>query len=438
MDKIKRERIDLILKFNNTDFKGKILSLATFGIWELVYGKAKTDAEKAAIYAAFNSEKTLTATLQKLHNESNSGYVIDTYLASADELSVFINQNLICWKTHMMIPRNIEKLIQSPTKFIDEKSKDISFFKVNNISYPANSEMIKPLLMLGYKNIISRIDRLFYKAQWSIYYAENESAVHFQRDLSKFKKIDTPKHLFWADPFVIDKDNKSYIFFEDYIYKTGKGHISVIEYDHKTKSTTKPSIVIDTAYHQSYPFIMEYEGEIYMIPEGSKDKDIKLYKAADFPHKWEVVRTFFQGKEAVDMTLFYNEGKWWLFANMIEETGQSLNEELYIFYCDDFRTDEWKPHQKNPVIRSIQTSRPAGKIISYNGTLYRPSQNSVGSYGYSTNFNRILKLTSEEYQEEFVSEITPHFIKNAQAIHTYNSSEKLTVIDVVHKIRRFF
>jgi len=211
-----------------------------------------------------------------------------------------------------------------------------------------------------------------------------------------------------------------------------------LEYDHDSKTLSEPVIVIDTEYHQSYPFIMEYENEIYMIPEGSKDKDVKLYRATNFPYQWEVVRTFFTGKEAVDMTLFYYEHKWWLFVNMISSPGESLNEELYIFHCDDFRTDEWIPHMQNPVISSIQTSRPAGKIIEYEGTLYRPSQNSTKGYGYGTNFNRILVLTPEEYKEEFVTKITPDFINGIKAVHTYNSSEKLTVVDCLQKVRRFF
>jgi len=438
IQQIRKSNIDLILKFSTTVFKGELLSLPTYGIWEFLYGKKGFISDLAGVWETFNGNETIPVVLQKLPDKNNDGYDIEKHLASADPLSLFNNQNRVCWQTHGMMPRNVERLCANPEKFILEKSKNLIFFKTISNKYPTSGEIFESIIHLIYKNITYRLDRLFYKAQWSIYFSENESKYHFQRDISKFIKIETPKHLFWADPFVIDKDNKSYIFFEDYVYKTKKGHISVIVYDHKTKELSKPRVVIDTAYHQSYPFILEYEDEIYMIPEGSKDKDVKLYKAIDFPYKWEVVRTFFKGKEAVDMTLFFYESRWWLFTNMIEEQGQSLNEELYIFYCDDFRVDKWKSHKQNPVIRSVQTSRPAGKVIEYKGDFYRPSQNSVGSYGYSTNFNKIKLLTPSEYEEEFVSEITPDFLDNITAIHTYNSSQYITVVDVVHKIRRFF
>ena len=42
-------------------------------------------------------------------------------------------------------------------------------------------------------------------------------------------KIIPPKDRFWADPHVLFKDNKYYIFIEEYIFNKKKGHISVIQ-----------------------------------------------------------------------------------------------------------------------------------------------------------------------------------------------------------------
>ncbi len=435
---IKKHEVDLIIKFADTVLKGEILSVAKYGIWEYSYGKRGTHSDFAGLWETLEGDLTIKTTLEKLPDTDNNGYTIDSFVGVCDELSAYNNKNLICWKTHMMLPRNLTRLAKNPEAFIKEKSQNLYFFKDKIDKCPSNLEMIKPVCKLLYKNIVSRLDRLFYKVQWSIFFAENETDYPFQRDMSKFKKINTPNAFFWADPFVIDKENKSYIFFEDYVYKTKKGHISVIEYNHDNKKLSEPTVVIDTDYHQSYPFIFEHENEIYMIPEGSKDKDVKLYKAVEFPYKWEVQRVLMKDIEAVDVTLFFNDGKWWLFTNIIDKSGQSLNEELYIYYCNDFLKDEWIAHEKNPIISDIRTSRPAGKIISYKGDLYRPSQNSAGGYGYSTNFNKIIELNAKEFKEEFVSEITPDFINGVKAIHTYNSSKKLTVVDGVCKIRRFF
>jgi hypothetical protein len=255
--------------------------------------------------------------------------------------------------------------------------------------------------------------------------------------MSNFKEIPTPKEFFWADPFVIDKDEKSYIFFEEYVYKTHKGHLSVIEYDHTIGKFSDTKEILHTPYHLSYPFMLEYEGENYMIPEGCKDGDIKLYKAINFPYEWEVERVLIDNIVAADTTLFFKDGFWWIFVNIEDKKGFSMNEELSIFYCKDFLKDEWIPHKQNPIISSVQTSRPAGGIIEYKNEYYRPSQNSVGCYGRSTNFNKIIKLSTEEYEEQFVSEITPEMIDGIYAVHTYNSSKKMTVVDGLKKIGRF-
>ena len=75
--------------------------------------------------------------------------------------------------------------------------------------------------------------------------------------------------------------------------------------------------------------------------------------------------------------------------------------------------------------------------MMYKDDYYRPSQNSVGWYGRSINFNKILTLTPDVYEEEFVSEITPEFVDGIYAVHTYNASKRLTVIDGLKKIGRF-
>ena len=46
----------------------------------------------------------------------------------------------------------------------------------------------------------------------------------------EFKKIIPPKDRFYADPFLIEFDNY-YIFIEELMYNTKKGHISVIKMD---------------------------------------------------------------------------------------------------------------------------------------------------------------------------------------------------------------
>jgi len=437
LSQIAEQEFDLLVNLGSQKLSDEIISLPKYGVWELRYGKAQNSADMAGIIEVFQHSDITSLTLNKLPDSKADGYIVEQFLCATHDISPVKNRSDIVWKSYALVLRNIEKLAKQREIFIKDKRQNLYFFKDKKFNDPKLSETLFLIIKLGFKNISSRFDKLFRKQQWSIYYALNNKDTDFNQNLSDFKEIPTPKEFFWADPFVVDKDDKSYIFFEEYVYKTHKGHLSVIEYDHISGQFSEAKEILNTPYHLSYPFIMEYEDEFYMIPEGSKDRDVKLYKATNFPYEWKVVRTLLDNIVAVDTTLFYKDNKWWMFTNVAEYEGMSLNEELYIFHCKDFLKDEWIPHVQNPVISSLQTSRPAGGILEYNGSFYRPSQNSVGWYGKATNFNKIITLTADIYEEEFISEITPDYIDGIYAVHTYNSSKKITVVDGLKKIGRF-
>ena len=426
------QKFDLLLNLTDNKVSAKIATLSKYDVWELRFGERQFNADMAGVLEVFESSDTTTITLIA------KDYLIDKFVLATDVLSPTKNRNSSLLRASVFVVQNIKKLSLGKDDFIKEKVEKLHFVKDKECVSTSLTNVLIPVLKLGVRNITSRVDKLFRKQQWSIYFAVNGDDSSFNQNMSEYKMIDTPKEFFWADPFVVDKDDKSYIFFEEYVYKTHKGHLSVIEYDHKSEEFSKAREILNTPYHLSYPFMMEFEGEYYMIPEGSADRDIKLYKATNFPHEWEVVHTLMSDVVAVDTTLFYKDETWWMFTNIIEKDGLSLNEELYIYHCKDFLKDTWVAHVQNPVVSSLQTSRPAGNIIEHNGSFYRPSQNSVGWYGKSTNFNKILTLTPTVYKEEFVSEITPEMVNGIYAVHTYNSSQKITVIDGLRKIGRFF
>ena len=52
----------------------------------------------------------------------------------------------------------------------------------------------------------------------------------------------------------------------------------------------------------SYPQPVEYNGDIYLIPESSFGKVLCAYKAVSFPDKWEKVHDFISGVGLTDST----------------------------------------------------------------------------------------------------------------------------------------
>ena len=94
----------------------------------------------------------------------------------------------------------------------------------------------------------------------------------------EFKYLIPPPDHFWADPFPIKVDGSYYIFFEDYVNTAGRAHISVVEVD-QNGIVSGPTEVLKLDCHLSYPFVFEWQGDYYMIPETGDRNVVELYRA---------------------------------------------------------------------------------------------------------------------------------------------------------------
>src|SRR5690606_30656375 len=100
-----------------------------------------------------------------------------------------------------------------------------------------------------------------------------------------WSRLAGPVDHFYADPFPLFRDGRDYIFLEDLDHRTDKGIISVVEFDGNGKpGPAKP--VLEEDCHLSYPFLIERDGEVFMIPETSARREIAIYRASEFPFRW--------------------------------------------------------------------------------------------------------------------------------------------------------
>jgi hypothetical protein len=214
------------------------------------------------------------------------------------------------------------------------------------------------------------------------------------------------------------------------VQAAGKAHLCVFVLAPDGSHTT-PLKVLDRPSHLSYPFVFEHEGTLYMVPESEVDRTVELHRCTHFPDKWDFVENILEDVNAVDTTLLHHDGKWWLFANMIETRGASNWEELCVYYSDTLVGGKWTAHPLNPVVSDVRRARPAGAIYVENGRLFRPSQDCSVTYGYAIKINRIDVLSEDDYCEVEVASIEPHWDKRLTATHTLNYAGGLTVIDAL-------
>jgi len=288
------------------------------------------------------------------------------------------------------------------------------------------------LLVDSLRQVAHKIRDAFSRYQWFLGYKFGESN-DMADTFYDLKYIVPPKDRFWADPFPVEIEDKYFIFVEEFVYTRNKGHISVIEVD-PSGVWKEPVRVLEKDYHLSYPFIFEWEGHLYMMPESSHNNNIEVYRSTAFPHTWEPARVLMEGVKAVDATLHQVDGLWWMFVNIGTER-VSLNDELYLYYADS-PFGPWKPHRGNPVKSDVSSARPAGRLFYRGGDLYRPSQDCSVSYGYAITLNKVCCLNPDEYSEKQVDRILPQWRRGIHGVHTLNRAGRLTVVDCLQYRRR--
>lgn len=221
----------------------------------------------------------------------------------------------------------------------------------------------------------------------------------------------------------------NYIFFRTAPRYGKKGSIGVVRSTNGGISWKYLGIALEESWDLSYPYVFRWKEEIYMIPDGHKSGTVKLYRATEFPLRWESVSIlletalshtsiihlegywFILGTEAVSSALLggflcmfesYGNNKEQInrfLFEMIMQGRYSHKKRLKIFYSKAL-TGPWIEHPSNPKFRDSQLN--AGRIFQYNGTLYRFASND-STKEKNVGLCRIDILTPSEFKESPVA-----------------------------------
>ena len=426
IDKIKSHNLDMILRFGFNIIRGDILEVPTYGVWSFHHGDyLKYRGGPPGFWEVFNEDQWSGAILQKLTDKLDDGIVLYKNQFKTDFTSYKKNKNKLFWGTTKwpsIVCRNILS-DQDDSIFIKSKTSTAPIYTA-----PNNLQTIKYFYII----IKNKIKSIFKKNSnnnrelWAIGIINNpvQNLINSLRP-SDIKWIEPPSNRFYADPFLIKKDETSYIFFEDYSYEEEKGRISYIETkDFITFSDVKP--IIDTSFHLSYPFMLEYEGKYYCIPEQYSTGEVALYEAVSFPDRWTKKATLLKDFPGIDPTIIRHNNLWWMFVANQKDNDSS---KLYLFYSEKLE-GQWKPHKNNSVRHFPKMTRPAGAIFKHNGKLIRPAQNCTKTYGGSTIFYEITKLSTEDFKEVFIGELLPNVTSQyPDGLHHSIPNNNITIID---------
>jgi len=431
---IRQHRLDVALRFGFRILKGQALKLAKYGVWSYHHGdNLQYRGGPPSFWEVMNGDPATGAILQILTDELDNGHVIYRSFAQTDQRSVRRNANNYFWQSSAFVERKLRDLYNMGSCALKDPLQ-AGWTPYSNGLYKAPTNLVMSRLLVRFirRYLASKTKNFFHFRQWFLAYRINPNGITLDDTFYRFKRLVPPKDRFWADPFPLKRDGKFYIFFEELLYKTGKGHLSVIEVDQQG-IVDGPHKILERPYHLSYPFIFHWNGDLYMVPETSKARTVELYRCTSFPDKWELKKVLLHDLHAVDATLVEIEDEWWMFVSVEAESTKFLYE-LHLYHADS-PLGPWQPHSSNPVRPDALSSRPAGRIISRNGSYYRPAQEGPG---YCMSIQKIERLDREGYLETEVCKIGPSWAKKLIGTHTLNSSDGLTVIDgLMHRRRHF-
>jgi hypothetical protein len=296
---------------------------------------------------------------------------------------------------------------------------------------PGLREVVVYAAQLGWTLLRKAMRRLLgIQYRWNVAYV-----LRNWRDADYRKAIrlkNEPGH-FLADPFVITRNGRSCCFVEDYDYRTRRGSIAVFELT--SAGGKRLGTALDEPFHLSFPYLFEYQGTLYMCPETSANRDIRVYKCLEFPLRWQLERVLMQNVSAADTMLFEKDGKWWMFTNIDPlEIGDHCSE-LFIFSADSPLATDWRPHALNPVVVDASRARNAGMVIE-GSECFRMSQGQgFDLYGKHVLINNIRELTETTYREFCGSIAIPSFTTGALGTHHLHTNARFTVFDFVTSSR---
>jgi hypothetical protein len=270
--------------------------------------------------------------------------------------------------------------------------------------------------------LIRGIADLFRHVQWNIGIAyEPISGFLRPRDKPIIHWLpSSDDRCYLADPFVIVRNQRRYLFCEEFDYAVSKGRIVMAEMNDSKISELRP--VIELPIHISYPYLLQENGELYCVPETHQAGEIGLYRITEFPNVWKKVSILVSNFPGRDSTLFRHQGRWWL-------TSADADYRLFVWYATTV-FGPWIPHSLNPVKSDVGSSRPAGTPFFHDHYLYRPAQDCSRTYGGRIVLNKILRLTPREFEEEAATFIEPD--QNGpypEGLHTISASGDITFLD---------
>ncbi|HEV2750412.1 MAG TPA: hypothetical protein VGV12_07815, partial [Gemmatimonadales bacterium] len=388
------ERVDVVLDPFCLLPVGWSAEASRYGVWTVTFGQSGDERTQSApafweVIEGRPSTETRLCIQGRGLNTTLSLYVS---VSPTDRRSLSRSQNHVYWKISAALARKIRSLWEDSDAFLLKLETAASFDVTRSAARaPGNLDVLRAGTALIRRFVSDKWTSTLYREEWALAFRHG---IADRMEMGSFQRLIPPMDRFWADPFPIEVGSDHYIFHEELRYATGKGCIVLTVVDNKG-GIVGPIPILETDCHLSYPFVFEWDGDFFMMPETAARRQVELYRCVDFPERWKSERVVLRDVKALDPTPACLFGRWWLFANT-PAYGAGTLDELHLFHADS-PLGPWTPHPDNPIKSDVRSARPAGRIFEDQGQFYRPAQDCSTHYGAAVTINRIIQLNPETY-----------------------------------------
>ena len=424
VEKVRALDLDLLIRCDSIAPRGDVLHASRLGVIGLRSGHDRIFPGGAAGFWECYDERPQTGfSIHRCADQAERGEVLVSG-SFRTRYAFSLNQAHLCKKSYVHL-RNLLARVATTGRLPAAENAPHPDSGIGFPHPPRPHQCAAYGIKLGKRVLRRAMPRILgLKESWGIsVLSGNWDNVEFSRGA----EIRAPRGRCWADPFLYTHDGRTFCFVEDLAYKTNRAHITALEIV-GTKAIER-GICLKEPFHLSFPFIFKYQNDVYMCPEASGSRQIRIYRCTELPLKWELHRVVMENVSAADTLLFERQDRWWMLTSIDQSGTQDHASELYLFSANSPLDTHWTPHPQNPIRIDARGGRNAG-LIAEGGRLFRIAQRQgFDRYGEGILVYEIKSISAATYAEELVTEINPTFRTGLRATHHLSTDGKTTVID---------
>jgi len=422
---VRAHELDFILRFAYNIIRGEILESARLGVWSFHHGDIdKIRGQPACLWELLIPDPVTGVTLQRLTEGLDNGVVLKQAWFQTQLKSYRKSRDAAFLDSTDLPARVCRDLLAGRGEYV---SGPASPTRAPVYRMPTNTQSLGLAVRLCMRRLSDACVWLFRHRQWNVGIADAPIHAFLAPGFApKVRWLPAPaRRRFVADPFGIRRGATTTILAEELDQAEQIGRIVAIEWPDGGAPHVRRG-VLDFDVHASYPHLLEHEGSIWCVPEISASGELALFRALEFPLRWEKVATLSRGIAALDASLVQHEGRWWMFYGV---EGRKGAVHLHAQHASTL-AGPWSAHACNPLKTDVRGTRPGGTLFHHEGALYRPAQDGTHGYGSGVTINRVTRLSPTEFAETPAALVRPDASgPYPSGVHTLSSLGDRTLID---------